>query len=147
MSRITGYLSNGALTLSQLYSCLCGEVAGVRQVVISDGKQQKEEIKSSVRKTLVFSCVSQPSVSFNINSNEFVIGKSADKVDGLITFNKAISRVHCKVAYQSGNYYIIDLGSANGTYVNSKRLQPQSPELIRNGDRVRLANDDFTITI
>ena len=100
-----------------------------------------------MRKTLVFSCVSQPSVSFNINSNEFVIGKSADKVDGLITFNKAISRVHCKVAYQSGNYYIIDLGSANGTYVNSKRLQPQSPELIRNGDRVRLANDDFTITI
>ena len=73
--------------------------------------------------------------------------EEADKVDGLITFNKAISRVHCKVAYQSGNYYIIDLGSANGTYVNSKRLQPQSPELIRNGDRVRLANDDFTITI
>ena len=44
MSRITGYLSNGALTLSQLYSCLCGEVAGVRQVVISDGKQQKKRL-------------------------------------------------------------------------------------------------------
>lgn len=147
MSRITGYLSNGTLTLSQLYSCLCGEVAGVRQVVVSDGKQQKEEIKSSVRKTLVFSCVLQPSVSFNINSNEFVIGKSADKVDGLITFNKAISRVHCKIIYQNGNYYIIDLGSANGTYVNSKKLQVQSPEPINNGDKVRLANVDFTITI
>lgn len=147
MSRITGYLSNGTLTLSQLYSRLCGEVAGVRQVVISDGKQQKEEIKSGVRKALIFSCVSEPNVKFNINSNEFVIGKSADKVDGPITFNKAISRVHCKIIYQNGNYYIIDLGSANGTYVNSKKLQVQSPEPINNGDKVRLANVDFTITI
>lgn len=148
MSRVTGYLSNGTLSLSQLYSCLCSEIGGGRRIDIQGEQQEKkEEIKSNVQQTLVFSCIGEPSVRFNINTKEFVIGKSADKVDGPITFNKAISRVHCKITYQMGNYYITDLGSANGTFVNSKRIPAQHPELIKNGDTIRLANSDFVIEI
>ena len=98
--------------------------------------------------TLRFRSVNAPvSVNLQINSDEYVIGKSADKVDGVISFNKAISRVHCKITYQNGNYYITDLGSANGTFVNSKRIPAQYSEIIKNGDAVRLANSDFLIEI
>jgi pSer/pThr/pTyr-binding forkhead associated (FHA) protein len=38
----------------------------------------------------------------------------------------------------SRRYQLIDLGSANGTYVNGERLEPHVPRLLRQGDRLRL---------
>ena len=149
MSRVTGYLSNGSLSLNQLYSYLSSEISGKRKIefIKDENNDVNKGGMSKVQPTLVFSSVGEPSVKFNINSKEFVIGKSADKVDGPISFNKAISRVHCKFLYQNDNYYIVDLGSANGTFVNSRRLSAQQTEIIRNGDKVRLANVDFIVKI
>jgi len=39
------------------------------------------------------------------------------------------------------------LQSANGTYVNKIRLQPNKPCAINNGDIIRLANSDFQVVI
>lgn len=149
MSRVTGYLSNGSLSLNQLYSYLSSEISGKRKIefIKDENNDVNKGGMNKVQPTLVFSSVGEPSVKFNINSKEFVIGKSADKVDGPISFNKAISRVHCKFLYQNDNYYIVDLGSANGTFVNSRRLSAQQTEIIRNGDKVRLANVDFIVKI
>ena len=63
----------------------------------------------------------------------------------MIDFNPAVSRIHCKINFESGEYYITDLGSANGTFVNSKKLAPQIPKLLTSGCVIRLANSDFKI--
>ena len=68
-------------------------------------------------------------------------------MDGAISYNKAISRTHCKIVYQNDRYEIIDLGSANGSYLNKKKLTPYQKYQIRSGDIVRLANSDFLIKI
>lgn len=47
-----------------------------------------------------------------VNRDEFTIGRKESQVDGLISFNKMIGRVHCKVNYIKGSYYITDLQSA-----------------------------------
>ena len=74
-----------------------------------------------------------------VNRDEFTIGRKESQVDGLISFNKMIGRVHCKVNYIKG--------SANGTYVNKVRITPNEPCRIENGDIVRLANSEFRVEI
>ena len=86
-------------------------------------------------------------VEIDITKDSFVIGKNASSVDGVISFNKMISRVHCRIDCRKGNYTITDLQSANGTYVNRVRLQPNQPQPIKNGDVIRLANSDFQVSL
>lgn len=148
MNRISSYLSNGTLSLGQLYRHLCEEVGSYASIKQKVNVVEKKRSAICHQPTLRFRSINAPvSINLQINSGEYVIGKSADKVDGVISFNKAISRVHCKITYQNGSYYITDLGSANGTFVNSKRILAQCPEIIKNGDAVRLANSDFLIEI
>lgn len=82
-----------------------------------------------------------------VDKNEYVIGKKADAVDGVISFNGAISRIHCKIIQNEFGFKIEDLGSANGTYVNRQRLTAHKATPIKNGDVVRLANSDFQVLI
>lgn len=97
---------------------------------------------------LRFYSVNTPeAIDFRINAKEFIIGKNPTAVNGAITFNKAISRVHCKIIYQQNSYFIVDLGSANGTYVNKMRISPQQPCRIKNGDNIKLANSEFMVQI
>ncbi|MBC8060471.1 MAG: FHA domain-containing protein [Clostridiaceae bacterium] len=80
-----------------------------------------------------------------ISKKEFVIGKNPESVDGVIPFNKAISRVHCKISFVNNLYMLKDLKSANGTYVNSVKLQEDQQIEIIIGDKIRLANSEFIV--
>ena len=82
-----------------------------------------------------------------VDQNEYIIGKKAGAVNGVISFNSAISRVHCKIIQNEFGYKIEDLGSANGTYVNRQKLIAHKAVPIKNGDIVRLANSDFQVLI
>lgn len=82
-----------------------------------------------------------------VNKTGFLIGRNPAAVDGAVTFNKLIGRVHCRIDISGGQYTITDLQSSNGTYVNKHRLQPNQPQLIKNGDIIRLANSDFLVKI
>jgi hypothetical protein len=49
-----------------------------------------------------------------------------------------VSRQHARMIADAGGYFIEDLGSANGSYLNDRRLPPGVPTRLRNGDRVRI---------
>lgn len=80
-----------------------------------------------------------------INKDEVVIGKSAELADAVISFNKMISRKHCRISKRNGSYYISDENSANGTYVNRTRIAPGQLHPLRRGDMIRLADSDFQV--
>ena len=80
-----------------------------------------------------------------ISEDDVLIGKKAELVDKVIDFNNAISRRHCRVIKQSGMFYIMDEGSANGTFVNNVKLEQGSRQMIKQGDVIRLANSDFRV--
>lgn len=82
-----------------------------------------------------------------VDRDEFVLGRKQGVADGVISFNRMIGRAHCKILKGRGNYAVVDLGSANGTYVNDIRLQPNQPYPIKDGDTIRLANSEFQIII
>jgi hypothetical protein len=49
-----------------------------------------------------------------------------------------VSRRHATVSYTPQGYTMMDMGSANGTWVNSRRLTPHVPHVIKNGDQIWL---------
>jgi len=49
-----------------------------------------------------------------------------------------ISRNHARITANRRRYQIIDLDSANGTFVNGERLQPRAPRSLRDDDRIRM---------
>ncbi len=85
-----------------------------------------------------------PGTEFKLINNESIIGRwDADNgvfpdVDLDAFDNDAkVSRRHAKIYRSNGAYFIEDLGSTNGTYVNrGRRLLPGNPQIISDGDEV-----------
>ena len=48
-----------------------------------------------------------------------------------------VSRRHARVSFREGQYFLEDLGSTNGTFVNrGKRLLPGQPQPLHDGDEI-----------
>ena len=62
------------------------------------------------------------------------------KENSLALDNREISRQHVRIIWRAEDekYYVEDLNSSNGTWVNENRLAPNQPRPLRNGDVVRL---------
>ncbi|MGZ3419785.1 MAG: adenylate/guanylate cyclase domain-containing protein [Polyangiales bacterium] len=52
--------------------------------------------------------------------------------------DKIVSKEHCIILLQDGQWILRDLGSLNGTYVNSERVQGERP--LRHGDEIALGS-------
>ncbi len=78
-----------------------------------------------------------------IRKQMFKIGKERVKVDYCITDNNTISRVHVQIAYRDGDYYITDMKSTNYTYVNGNKLAANQETKLRNGDKIKLSDEEF----
>lgn len=134
-------LSNGTLSIEDLYAHIKGGKG-------SGNKHTTETPVATSSGLLRLTAMNAPSrVEIVVNKDEFVIGKKPELCDSVISFNKMISRSHCKICRKGSQYVITDLQSANGTYVNKVKLQPNQSFPIHNGDIIRLANSDFQITI
>jgi len=55
--------------------------------------------------------------------------------------DRYLSRKHAEIVAQDGGWYVKDLGSANGTYLNGTRVERDSP--LRTGDRIRLGDTEI----
>lgn len=51
---------------------------------------------------------------------------------------KGVSRVHAAFRRGEDVLSVVDLESANGTFLNGQRLAPNQPRLLRDGDEIRL---------
>jgi len=52
-----------------------------------------------------------------------------------------ISRRHAEISFVNARYALRDLGSANGTFVNERRLEANSVHLLQPGDRLRIGKN------
>jgi pSer/pThr/pTyr-binding forkhead associated (FHA) protein len=57
--------------------------------------------------------------------------------------NRTISRRHARITNENGVFFIEDLQSMNHTYLNDKQLAEKERAVLRNGDHIRLANEEF----
>ena len=69
----------------------------------------------------------------------FVIGK-ASSADFSID-NPFVSRMHCRIRFADGAFFLSDLGSRNGTSLNGVLLERDKEYLLNDGDSIILATD------
>lgn len=79
-----------------------------------------------------------------ITGTDFVIGKKKGSVDGLLKA-RGVSRIHGRITKEGGDYYLTDLNSTNGTYLNGGRLEVNEKARIRPGDRVGFADAKYVV--
>ena len=75
----------------------------------------------------------------NISHYPFTIGK--DNSCDLILQNPIVSRLHCRINYNiddinSPTYYLEDLNSTNGTYINNTPVTPYQKCNLKSGDNI-----------
>jgi putative ABC transport system ATP-binding protein len=71
---------------------------------------------------------------FPINREEFVIGRSSSSDLALDDTN--VSRRHARLELKDGSFFLSDLGSANGTFVNGVRVKERSA--VRDQDHLKI---------
>ena len=83
-----------------------------------------------------------------MESEVAVIGKQDNEAD-LCIRNDAVSRTHAKIERDpvSDTYYLTDLNSTNGTFINQVQASPFRKYPIRDGDRVSFATLHFRVKI
>ncbi|WP_456465293.1 FHA domain-containing protein [Persephonella sp.] len=50
-----------------------------------------------------------------------------------------VSRKHARITNENGDWFIEDLNSTNGTYINGERIKPFEQRKIKKGDKVNLS--------
>ena len=81
-----------------------------------------------------------------VSGQAFRLGKSSQN-DYCIDGNTAVSRKHAVINRQGVDYYLSDLNSTNGTQVNGSRLEPGQEVLLKNGDELVLADEEFRVEV
>ena len=54
------------------------------------------------------------------------------------------SRKHCQVEVDGGNFFVADIGSAGGTFVNGQRITRQQ---LQPGDVIRIGNTELRLKL
>ena len=81
-----------------------------------------------------------------ISKSSFIIGRLPDQVD-YVSDNRAVGKIHAEIIVRDESYYIKDLNSKNGTYINGEKLISQREYPIKNNDKLTLADSNFTFII
>lgn len=94
---------------------------------------------------LLKSCDSEYS-DFYIHEESFLIGKQKEQVDGCIPVS-TVSRMHARITCTDSVYYIEDLNSTNGTWVDQVQLDPYELFSLENGMHIVFASVEYEVFV
>src|SRR5687768_10833363 len=84
----------------------------------------------------------ESSMVYDISSEGAVMGRERAKTD--ISFrDESISKRHARIYYEGGHWYLEDLGSSNGTYLDDQRVN--GPVVLSQGAIFSLAQKRFEV--
>lgn len=77
--------------------------------------------------------------SIPLDKDLILVGKLRQAVDGVLD-SSAVSRIHAKIKRIEGKYYIGDLSSRNGTFVNGRPINGEEEFPLNDGDEINFAD-------
>ena len=78
---------------------------------------------------------------YEVTSNPLTIGKS--QTCNLVIADKVVSRHHAEVVQYGDKYFIKDLSSTNGTFINGNKLMADTDVELKDGQEIIFANKKF----
>lgn len=84
--------------------------------------------------------------AISLDSFPFFIGKLKKNIDYCLE-KDSVSRYHAKISMEGEQYYITDLNSTNGTFINKEALPMYQPMLLQHGDEVAFSNIKYQFII
>ncbi len=81
--------------------------------------------------------------AFLLTERLVTFGRQADNT--IVLADPQASRHHAAISWQGGTFVIQDLGSANGTHVNERRVT--APQPLHDGDVIRTGNTLFDVRL
>lgn len=131
--------------------------AGIQKENFQKGERKKSQVSDDFDEEMG-TCILQQgknikiAVLVSLNPEEYVnillyreetrIGKGGRQADVCID-RDVISRVHAKILRREEEYFLMDLDSTNGTYINGKRLGGDGMEKLQQGDRISFADLEY----
>ena len=80
--------------------------------------------------------------TFQLQEQVLFLGRDAERADVVFEWDDYISRRHVKVALEGDQWYVWDLNSANGTWLNQSRVRASLSEGLDIGEAVLIADGD-----
>lgn len=152
VSAVLSYLNQDTQkSLHNFYNLLKGkpiEKASIVQSAVLSSKEKpvrQEKASVPVQSTCLIRLKTQEKIE--INHDVFKIGNNPSKCHYSCLSNSAISRSHADIIHHKSEYYIVDNNSTNKTYLNGNALIPKKQYKLSHQDRIKLANEAFTIEI
>lgn len=78
----------------------------------------------------------------HLEESGVIVGKLEGQCDVLLK-TSTVSRVHARLERRGERYFVKDLNSRNGTFLNGYRLEPQEEREFSNGDRIGFADIEY----
>lgn len=79
-----------------------------------------------------------------ISSFSFILGRERRSVNYQIPDNLSVSRTHARVITRGREYFIEDISSRDGTFVNGERIPAYQEVKLHDGDAISLGTEAFT---
>lgn len=77
-----------------------------------------------------------------IDQSSIAIGR--DQASYIVLPSRSISRHHAVITEDSGDFYLTDLKSSNGTFLNEQPIPTEEKTLLRKGDCIRIETFELT---
>lgn len=94
---------------------------------------------------VVLNADTKPPPSITFDAPRVVIGRG-EGADVRLP-DPSVSHRHASLRQRGSDYLVVDEGSTNGTFVGSVRLAPQSPRVLRHGERIRVGRIELEVRI
>lgn len=108
--------------------------------------KETECLQLPAREGLLLKSCSPDYPDFHICEDSFLIGKQREHADGCIPV-PTVSRIHARITCINSVYYIEDLNSTNGTWVEQVQLNPYEPFPLESGMRIVFASAEYVVRL
>jgi eukaryotic-like serine/threonine-protein kinase len=145
------------IVATDMFCAFCGS----RQPIAQQGVQLPQPASKAnvTAKLLIEGTAELPMPAFSLQKEENLLGRR-DPMSNIfpeVDLSKfdpqtKISRRHARIWKQGGTFLVEDLGSSNGTILaatnaSAVRLTPHKPQLLNNGDKIRLGDTTLHFVI
>lgn len=102
-------------------------------VIWQDLQMQSELVKASQVPLLTITPISDESTAMEFTVPEVIIGR--DPLTNCTLADETVSSRHARISYHHNQWWLEDLNSTNGTFLNDDRVY--TPTVVISGDEIR----------